>query len=98
MIVTAQNTAYRAIATLIRLLGEIDQQDKGGIKALHYAVLTVSEKAVEILSIASVDFNILNSDEQTVVHLLALASHFKLAKLIWRQLFLIKMNVIDRNG
>jgi ankyrin repeat protein len=98
LIVAAQNTARRAMATLIQLGAEIDQQDKEGNKPLHYAVLTVPEKTVEILSMASVDFNILNSNGQTVVHLIALANHFKLAKLIWRQLSLIKISLIDRNG
>jgi ankyrin repeat protein len=55
------------------------------------------EKADEILSTAAADFNILNSDGQTVVHLLALANHFKLAKLICKKLPLLKMDLIDRN-
>jgi ankyrin repeat protein len=97
LIVAAQHTACRAMAELFRLGAEINLQEKEGNTALHYAVWTVSEKADEILSITAADFNILNSNRKTAVHLLALANHFKLAKLICRKLPLLKMDLIDRN-
>ena len=98
LIVAAQNSACRAVAKLVQLGAEINRQDKEGNTALHYAVLAESERTVEILSIASADFNIPNSDGQTVIHLLALTNHLKLAKLVCRQLPLINMELIDRNG
>jgi len=98
LLVAAQNTACRALAKLIQLGAEINHQDKEGNTALHYAVLTASEKAVEVLSVASADFNIPNSDGRTVLHLLALTNNFQLAKLICRQLPLMKMSLVDRNG
>ncbi|EFX60914.1 hypothetical protein DAPPUDRAFT_9636, partial [Daphnia pulex] len=62
LIVATQNNTCRAMATLIRLGVEINLQDVQSNTALHYAVWTMSEKAVEILSAAAADFNIPNSD------------------------------------
>jgi ankyrin repeat protein len=98
LIVAAQNSACRAMAALIRRGAEVDHQDINGNTALHYSILTVSEKAVEILSTAAADFNIPNADGQSAIHLLALSNNVKLAKLVCRKLPLLKMDVIDQNG
>ncbi|EFX71811.1 hypothetical protein DAPPUDRAFT_59776 [Daphnia pulex] len=86
------------MTALIRLGADVNHQDYTGNTALHYAVWTMSEKAVEILSTTAADFNIQNSDGQTAVHLLAPANNFRLAKRLCRNLPQLKMEMIDVNG
>jgi ankyrin repeat protein len=61
LIVAAQSSAIRAIASLSALGADPDAQDATGNTALHYAVINSSERAIDSLAYVYASFNIPNS-------------------------------------
>jgi ankyrin repeat protein len=56
--VSPQNSAIRAITSLIALEADINAQDAHGNTAMHYVVLNSSDRAIDSLAHAYANFNI----------------------------------------
>jgi ankyrin repeat protein len=98
LIVAAQASAIRAIASLTALGADADAQDAQGNTALHYKVLNSSERAIDSLAYVYANFNIHNSVGRTAMHLLSISNSPNLAKQLSRDVFRTDMEITYRYG
>jgi hypothetical protein len=98
LIAAVQNGAFNSMTALLNHGARVNQQDRRGNTALHYAVINSHVKVLKALLSAGADCNVRNAEGKSPFHLLVDSGHATMANYIVGNQNPVHLDIPDQEG